>query len=390
MDGETLLEGMRYGSTRYYGDDDLGRFGFGLKTASTSQCRRLTVASRSKTEDHKCEIRCLDISHIEETNRWEVLVLNTEDAPDHLLDPIRDRPGTVVLWEDLDRILEYKDPFGGWAQRRMLELAAEIDEHLAMVFHRFLADEVDGRELSISVNGSEVKAWDPFCRDEPGTTELSSSDLRIGSNTGFGIAKVRSFVLPNQHQFSRRAAWRLASGPRKWNRQQGLYIYRANRLIQPGGWNRMRTIEEHTKLARIALNFFPDLDEAFSLNIMKASVRLPDDLRTHLQPIVERATREANKRYREGRRPPTPPPLPVHAPRPAPENEPTPPAAKPHLDPSPAPWTSQPQILEHPPRLGVRAALEGAAVAAGESEALARIVEALQVRYPEVARELGW
>ena len=27
------------------------------------------------------------------------------------------------------------------------------------------------------------------------------------------------------------------SGPLKWNRQQGLYIYRANRLVQHGGWN---------------------------------------------------------------------------------------------------------------------------------------------------------
>src|SRR5687768_16355260 len=46
MRPEVLKEAMRYGANREYDEDDLGKFGLGLKTASMSQCRRLTVASR--------------------------------------------------------------------------------------------------------------------------------------------------------------------------------------------------------------------------------------------------------------------------------------------------------------------------------------------------------
>src|SRR2546426_12571149 len=50
MDSATLVEAMRYGSERDYATDDLGKFGFGLKTASTSQCRRVTVAARRRSQ----------------------------------------------------------------------------------------------------------------------------------------------------------------------------------------------------------------------------------------------------------------------------------------------------------------------------------------------------
>ena len=388
---------MRYGSEREYDYEDLGRFGFGLKTASTSQCQRLTVASRHNMNHAKVEIRCLDLVHIERTNRWEVIVIDSDQAPDYLLKPMSDTSGTVILWESLDRVLEYKDPFGGWAQRRMLSLAEEIDQHLAMVFHRFLSGEVEGRSLTITVNGSEVQAWDPFCRDESGTTELSSSDIRIASSAGFGIASVRAFVLPPQGKFSSPNAWRRASGPAKWNRQQGLYIFRANRLIQPGGWNRMRTVEEHNKLARIALDFFPDLDAAFSINIMKASVQMPEDLRTHLQPIIAATVREANKRYRERSRPPRPasPPVPLptpiqssqFAPAPSPSSQ-----AAPSIDVPASPVTPSLESIALVGSLGrrTRTAIEDAAGAVGEVDALTRIVEALVERHPEVANELGW
>lgn len=396
MDAEALLEAMRYGSEREYDYEDLGRFGFGLKTASTSQCQRVTVASRHDL-NHEIEIRCLDLDHIERTNRWEVIVIDTDGAVDHLVEPIREAPGTVVLWEHLDRVLEYKDPFGVWAQRRMLTFAEEIDQHLAMVFHRFLDGEVAGKHLTISVNDSEVRAWDPFCRDEVDTTELSSSDIRIASSDGLGIVSVRAFVLPPQGKFSSPSAWRQASGPAKWNRQQGLYIYRANRLIQPGGWNRMRTTEEHNKLARIALDFFPDLDTAFSINIMKASVQLPEELREHLKPVIAATVREANNRYREkSQRPRT-----AHTAVPPAPSTPSPSSHSPFVPSAasqPAPLMDLPvssgtlavEPIAADSRGRARAAIEDAALIVGEVDALGRIVEALLDRHREVAHELGW
>ncbi len=393
MDTATLTESLRYGSVRDYGGDDLGKFGFGLKTASTSQCRRVVVASRRALERARIEVRALDLAHIERTNRWEILVVDPTERPQHLIDPIRDNTGTVVLWENLDRILNYKDPWGGWAKRRLLDRAGAIAEHLGMVFHRFLAGQVRGHKLQILVNGSVVDPWDPFCRDEPKTTALPDHDFRVASESGMGIVHVSPYVLPDKAEFSDSAAWQRASGPLKWNRQQGMYVYRANRLIQWGGWSRIRTIDEHTKLARVALDFSPNLDAAFEINISKSIVKLPIDLRDDIEPVVNQVARIASQRYRTGadskggsrgrRTSPTPTP-----PRPGPVVDVIHPNSG--MPPIEADAGSVSAIntasIEH----GARSAIEAAARAAGEQDALERIVASLRRTAPGVARDLGW
>lgn len=72
MSSEELNEAMRFGTKREYDDDELGKFGLGLKTASISQCRRLTVASRNRDPNSDIEIRQLNLDHIRETDRWEI------------------------------------------------------------------------------------------------------------------------------------------------------------------------------------------------------------------------------------------------------------------------------------------------------------------------------
>ena len=300
MDSAALTESLRYGSARDYDDEDLGKFGFGLKAASTSQCRRVVVASRIAPERARIEARALDLGHIERTNRWEILVVDPAERPPHLTAPLRTTTGTVVLWEDLDRILDYKDPLGTWARRKLLSQADAIAEHLSMVFHRFLSGEAPGSKLRILVNGSGIEPWDPFCRSEQATTTLPEHDFRVSSENGMGIVHVRPYVLPEKSDFSDTAAWQRASGPLKWNRQQGLYIYRANRLIQWGSWARIRTLDEHSKLARVALDFSPILDAAFGINISKAIVSLPVDLRDDIEPIINQVARIASQRYRKG------------------------------------------------------------------------------------------
>lgn len=53
MDDAALFNAMKYGSERdEYGEKDLGRFGVGLKSASLSQCRTLTVMSKFNGDIH--------------------------------------------------------------------------------------------------------------------------------------------------------------------------------------------------------------------------------------------------------------------------------------------------------------------------------------------------
>lgn len=378
MSGVALSEALRYGSERDYRADDLGKFGFGLKTASTSQCRQVSVASRIAPRNARIEARCLDLGHIESSNRWEILVLDSTERPEVLVEPLREHPGTVVLWEDLDRVLDYRDPWGGWAQRRMLELAEELDVHLGMVFHRFLSGAVRDRELSITVNNAVVQPWDPFCTSEPATEKLPGVDVPLSGKGTVGLVRVQPYVLPSQSAFSSDAAWRRASGPQKWNRQQGFYIYRANRLIQAGGWSRMRTTDEHTKLARVGLDFFPELDAAFGINISKAIVTLPKELRDQVAPLVTMVTREAQARYRATPSGPVRAPSAGGQPRARRQGQGNAPGGA-HRNGS---HSEVPKLL--------RPALETAAEHVGEGEALIRIARALRQLHPEVADELGF
>ena len=115
-----------------------------------------------------------------------------------------------MLWEDLDRILDYKDPWGGWAKRKLLELAEAIAEHLGMVFHRFLTGEA-GHKLEIMVNGSMVDAWDPFCRGEQ-RPSASRARLRVAAEKRGHRARAVICAADKIGVFER-AAWQRASGP---------------------------------------------------------------------------------------------------------------------------------------------------------------------------------
>lgn len=298
MNGATVNEAMRYGAERDYEDDDLGKFGLGLKTASMSCCRSVSVASRTSKSAARIEARQLDLDYIEEHNTWSVIVLGADERDAALVEPLRTGPGTVVLWEDLDRILPYKDPGGGWARRKLLQLAEELERHLGMVFHRFLAGEVPRRrKLTVRINGTAVEPWDPYAREEKETREIKPEEFELHTSQGSGIVRLEPYILPAQKSFSSETAWQRASGPASWNRQQGFYVYRAQRLIQSGGWSHLRTQDEHTKLARAGMFFSPELDAAFGLNVAKMRVTLPGELIDQIRPSVDRLVRRAREVY---------------------------------------------------------------------------------------------
>lgn len=292
-----LDEAMRYGSSRVYGSSDLGHFGLGLKTASLSQCRRLTVATRS-TERGRVRIRRWDLDHVAEVDNWVLERPRALDCRPQLTETLEGRTGTVVLWEKLDRILGIRRPEGDAAQRKLHAATEELRLHLGMVFHRFLAGETRGKPLKLKLNDVLVEAWDPFARAEPLTQTLPKQRVAIEYAGRAYKVLVRPHILPAQHQFSSAEAHAHAGGPSRWNRQQGLYIYRRDRLIQSGGWNRLRTMDEHSKLARLAVDLPVGADEAFRTNVAKMSVGLPDDLRPQLRVLIAGVIGQAQEVYR--------------------------------------------------------------------------------------------
>lgn len=322
MRAEQLQEALRFGSERDYEDADLGKFGLGLKTASLSQCLRVTVATRWNPNRADILAYCWDVNHIEATNRWEVLNVKTTDLPAQAQLHLKETPGTVVIWEQLDRLIGYMNPDGEPARKQLLAMARELEEHAAMVFHRFLSGEVRGKRLAIYVNDNKVEPWDPFARKEGRTERLESRAFRLEGEKGKSDVVVEPYVLPSQAMFSSPDAFNRASGPKKWNAQQGFYIYRADRLIQSGGWSGIRATDEHRKLSRIAVSFNPKLDNEFKINVPKMRVLLPAAIRDDIDKFTKPAVKLAEEVYRKGPKdPPVRPVPPTAPPQPGPPSD---------------------------------------------------------------------
>lgn len=289
-----MREVMRYGTEREYAESDLGKFGLGLKTASMSQCRRLEVFSRTRRDGGVRHGLAWDLDKVRKNNQW-----NVDRIPSDKMDPearhfLRKSPGTVVVWRKLDRIADFKNPQGKRAETAVFSLCRELEDHLAMVFHRFIEGD-EGRRVDFLLNGNRLKAWDPFVRKERATQTLEPVSIPLYG----GEILLEPFVLPSQSEFSLPSKFERASGPAKWNQQQGFYIYRAGRMIQSGGWCRLRTVDEHTKLARIALRFSPPQDDAFKINVSKMRVSLPREIREQIASAIKPAVRMAHDAYRK-------------------------------------------------------------------------------------------
>ncbi|MGY1771940.1 ATP-binding protein [Blastococcus sp. SYSU D00813] len=296
MSPNGLVEALRFGSRRSYSNNDLGRYGLGLKTASLSQCRRVMVVSRRVT-DGPVSARELNLDTIIEWDDW-LITSPDQRATRAAREVLGNGRGTVVVWSNLDRVLPERRPDGGWARRRFDLLAKKTADHLAMVFHRFL-EGADSRQVIITVNGEKVTPWNPFAVDEEKTQTFGVQTFELTAGETVGRVKLAGYILPAKDDFSSPSRFEQLSGPLKWNRQQGLYVYRANRLVQWGGWAGIRGIDEHLKLARASLDFDTDLDDLFQINVAKMRVAVPAQLKQLLERPINDLCMAANQVYRD-------------------------------------------------------------------------------------------
>lgn len=296
MDRKGLELAMQYGSPRRSDPASLGKYGLGLKTASTAFCKRLSVISRKSGND-PAMMATWDLDAVIEAKKWILLVSNEPDAEalKHL-NLLTKGPGTVVVWTKVDRLLQaYKDPKGGHAVNGLKKHKQQLVEHLAAVYQRFIdRNDRRARNVSISVDGELVKAWDPF---QKGLSELLVQDtLKVeGNDAEF---TVRAYILPRREDFPNDE---LAKAAKLSSDRQGIYIYRQDRLIHDADWLGMYQKEPHSTLLRVEFSFDHRLDDAFHLDIKKSQIILNDDLWTWLRDqFLPAPRREANRRYRLG------------------------------------------------------------------------------------------
>jgi len=311
MDLSTLREAMRIGSEMPVGNRKLGKFGMGLKTASLSQSRIFTVMTR-KDKAGQLQGAQWNLDNIEKSNKWEFYEIEKKSLEKLLNENGYDRNalGTIVVWEKMDKLdKEYSAEQRGMkldqkAQEKAVKLMAEVELYIGLVFYRYLLSGAR-QVVNIYFNDNKVGAIDPFAQSEQHTEVVQLGDsidtfypLETKVEKSSAPIKINAFILPKKEDFSSPDAW-TKTGLGEWNRSQGYYIFREDRLINYGTWLRTRQADEHTKLARIAIDIPREYDDLIGLNVQKKSVRLPQSLLIHLKEKVNSVvTSEADKKYR--------------------------------------------------------------------------------------------
>ena len=287
MTEEQLKSAMRYGSPRRENPKSLGKFGMGLKTASTAFCRRLVVLSQQGSKNVG---RAWDIDRIISSDRWE---LETPDADVYFddyeaLTEYSEGHGTMIIWENIDRLVK----FGSGKQMRaqITALGKELSLELSAIFFKFLKDE----EVTISMKVMDdpavnLRGWDPLCTDLNKSSDgvrsqvLKEKPVPIEVDGRTLSFTVKGSVIPSQND--------LDSNERDYVRysldNQGLYIYREGRLIWHDGWpHRMYKKESKITRLRVELNFDHELDNVFSIDFRKSRVIIPVEIREELKRLI--------------------------------------------------------------------------------------------------------
>ena len=286
MTEQELFEAMRPGSRsplEVRETMDLGRFGLGLKTASFSQCRRLTVLTR-REEAVSCAV--WDLDTVAKRERWIVEIPK---------DPSKVRwhdslvgDGTLVVWEKLDRLVSTSTPSERSDFVRQLSEAAS---HIEFVFHRFLSGREGGRVL-MSLNGNRLTPFDPFHSTHVATQHHPEDFMSLDGRK----IRIWPITLPH-HEKVTDDEWQKYAGREGYVSNQGFYLYRNRRLIVHGTWFRLARQMELTKLARVGIDIPNTLDAEWKIDIRKASAQPPPPVRDRLRRIIERMGVPSRRTY---------------------------------------------------------------------------------------------
>ena len=273
-------------------DNDLGRFGLGLKTASLSQCRELIVIS---LKNGAINIASWDLDEIKREQDWTLLLLDKEETEfQQIISQLKKySSGTAVIWRRFDR-LRTDTGFFETAFREYLSLTAE---HLSLVFHRFLKGETKIPRISMELNGTRIKPKDPFIKSSLSSVQNVPIYIRQGKKPDFkDSVVVKSHTLPEQSMLTESDKKKMGLSGRTLSEDQGFYIYRRGRLIHWGGWLGLRKMTQASKLCRVQVDVPASLDHYWLLDIKKSRAVPPKEVTKELKNFLEHLTEGSVKR----------------------------------------------------------------------------------------------
>ena len=286
MVAEDLIENMRIGSSdpdQERSSDDLGRFGMGMKTAAFSLGKMLTVVS--KTNGIVCNA-VWDLDQVPQIG-WNLIIRDPSEIEGYAA--MLGDQGTVVAIEHLDRLIDQNDE--SKAKSKFYAIAAKVEKHLALTFHRFIEED----SLMLRLNGNPIIAWNPFVLSNSATQELS--DETIWSDDGKSEVTIQPYVLPHKTKFESDDAYQAAGGYKGWNYHQGVYVYQNRRLIICGTWFGYIKKEPAYNLARIKVDISSSSDEDWKIDIKKSAASLPGYVRETMERAIDICTETSARVY---------------------------------------------------------------------------------------------
>lgn len=291
MDEEELESAMRYGSRSSLearDEHDLGRFGLGLKMASLSQCRKLSVVSKKNNEYQAAK---WDLDYVLQKGDWMLQKYSGDEiAAFRLYDElIKYDSGTIVIWEDFDRIA-----LGAANTQRVFDEKLDIArDHVSLVFHRFMNEEAMMRRVKINFNGAKVEPIDPFLTGNAATQPLIEQTISVDGSQ----IRVKPYILPHLCKLTPKDK-KQVGGSDDLRQTQGFYVYRNKRLIIWGTWFRLIKQHELNKLARVRVDIPNTLDHIWEIDVKKSSASLPDLIKKNLVGIVENSVGRSERVYK--------------------------------------------------------------------------------------------
>jgi len=289
MSYDELINALIFGSEKEYDEEDLGRFGLGLKAASLAQCRKLQVCTK---KDGKIYCMGYDLDFIEETDNWDIMCYSEDEINNipniEILKKLDS--GTIVKWENFDFIFSESKP--GQFGENLRKIIAESKKHVSLVFHRFYD------EINICFNNQKIEKRDPFLLDSKPRQQTGIPMVEYIDNAKIVITPY-SLPFANTLTSEEKSLLGLESGKSIYD-DQGFYIYRNRRLIIWGSWLRMNQKNEFNKLARVQVDVPTALDSIWMLDVKKSSARIPEVVKNKLKIAL---TDSLHKSQRTIRRP---------------------------------------------------------------------------------------
>lgn len=289
MNGHKLKEAMKPASSHpeeERSSEDLGRFGWGMKSASLSQARVMKAISWS---DEGVFAASWNIDDIQD---WGMDYFESRDALELLDTPPSTRSGTEIRWENTDRLLQVIGD--STYENSLTQLIAHSIDSLALTFHRYLSGEA-GMKVNIRINEAELPVVDPFLKSHLATQSMDKETILMTKGNKISI---QPFVLPHFSKLTQEEQRRIG-GAEGMAKNQGFYVYRNKRLIIHGTWFKLIPHRDITQLTRIQIDLPNSVDHDWKITLDKSGAQLPSELKSRLREVVKKFNRRSQAVHRK-------------------------------------------------------------------------------------------